>query len=155
MYWRKRFHRHQKSPDLKKKFSPWKGAELGEIPLPRGCFVPNFVEISPVVLERKIDEICQCILSISLLYALRKRRAPSLTWTWISFTEKRFVPSLLDTGAPRSGEGDFVFVKVGKEILLYRCYIPFKKFEKKSPSWNDILYQASWNWTSGFKEEDI
>ena len=42
------------------------------------------------------------------------------------------MPSLLDTGAPSSGEGDFVFVKVGKEILLYRCYIPFKKFEKKN-----------------------
>ena len=35
-----------------------------EIPFTLGCFEPNLVEIGPVVLERKIYKIRQCIFAI-------------------------------------------------------------------------------------------
>ena len=40
------------------------------------------------------------------------------------------MPSLLDTGAPSSGEGDFVFVKVGTEIWLIAVISPLKSLKK-------------------------
>ena len=41
------------------------------------CFLPNLVEIGPVVLENKIFKLCQCIFVISLLSPHGKRRGPS------------------------------------------------------------------------------
>ena len=45
-----------------------------------GCFVPGFVEIGLVVLEKKISKFCQCIFGISLLSSLEKRAWPFI-WT--------------------------------------------------------------------------
>ena len=36
------------------------------LPFIQGCFAPSFVEIAPVVLEKKIFKVRQCILAISL-----------------------------------------------------------------------------------------
>ena len=48
--------------------SPWKGwgpsFEQTYIPFTQGCFVPSLVEISSVVLEKKIFKFHQCIFAI-------------------------------------------------------------------------------------------
>ena len=63
----------------------------------QGCFVPSLVEIGSVVLE-KIFKFRKCIFPISLLSPLGKRQSPSVEQTWIPFTKRWFVPSLVEIG---------------------------------------------------------
>ena len=68
------------------------------IPFTQGCFLPSLVEIDPVVLEKKILKVCQCIFAISLLTPLGKGRGPSFEQTWILITQGCFVPGLVKIG---------------------------------------------------------
>ena len=67
--------------------SSWKGAWKGRgplfeqtwIPIAQECFVQSFVDIGPVILEKKTLKFRQCIYTISLLSPLRKERGSSLS----------------------------------------------------------------------------
>ena len=65
------------------------------IPFTEGYIVPSLIEIGPVILEKKIFKLCQCIFSISLLPPLGKGCSPSLVKTLIIFTQKCFMSSLI------------------------------------------------------------
>ena len=56
------------------------------------CFMPCWVGISPVVLEKKIFEICLCIFAIALLSPIGKLWGPSFEQTSIYFTQGCFLP---------------------------------------------------------------
>ena len=60
------------------------------------CFVPTFVEVGPVVLEKKIFNSCQFIFFISQLSAIWDGLGPSFEQTWILLTQGCFVPSLIE-----------------------------------------------------------
>ena len=66
------------------------------VPFTQECFVPSFVEIGPVVLERKFFKFRQCIFAISLLSPFGKRHFPSFERTRLPFTKGCFVPSLVE-----------------------------------------------------------
>ena len=66
------------------------------IPSTQGCFVPNLVEIVPIVLKRGFLNIFQYNFTISLLSPLWKRRGPSFEQSWISSTQGCFVVSLVE-----------------------------------------------------------
>ena len=72
--------------------------EQNWIYITRGCFVRSLLEISPVVLEKKIFEFCQYILTLLLLSPLGKGHGPSFDQTWIPFTYGSFVPSSVEIG---------------------------------------------------------
>ena len=76
------------------------GPSFGQtwISINQGFFVTSLVEISPVVLKKKIFKVGQCIFTISLLSPLWKRRGPSFEQTQIPFTQGCFVPSLVEIG---------------------------------------------------------
>ena len=57
-----------------------------------------FVEISPLVLEKKIFRFRQYIFAISLAPSLEKERGPSFEQTWIPFTKGYFLPNLVVIG---------------------------------------------------------
>ena len=57
-----------------------------------------FVEISPVVLEKKNFRFRQYIFAISLAPSLEKERGPSFEQTWIPFTKGYFLPNLVVIG---------------------------------------------------------
>ena len=59
----------------------------------QGCFEPSLVEISCMVLEKKILNFINVQLS-----PLGKKQGPSFEQTWIPFTHGCFVPSLVDNG---------------------------------------------------------
>ena len=83
--------------------SPWKRAVpliwKIWIPITQGCFVPSLVEMGPVVLEKKIFKVRQCIFAISWFSPLGKWRDPSFEQTWIPITQECFVPSLVEIGS--------------------------------------------------------
>ena len=58
--------------------------------------MPSLVKICPVVLEKKILKICQCIFAFSLLSPIEKKGGASFDQTWIPFTLKCFLPSLIE-----------------------------------------------------------
>ena len=59
-----------RGPSLEQTWNSWN--------IIKGCFVQSLVEIGPMVLEKKIFNIRQCVFAISLLSPLVKRRGPSL-----------------------------------------------------------------------------
>ena len=68
-------------------------------PFTRGYFVPNLVEIGPVVLNRKSFKSYQFIFIISRFCPLWEGRSPLfLKNTWVPFTKGYFVPSLVEIG---------------------------------------------------------
>ena len=69
------FSQFRNYPPFGKRRSP--SFEQTWIPYTKGCFVLSLVEIGPVVLEKKILKIRQCIFRFSYLSPLRKRRGPS------------------------------------------------------------------------------
>ena len=71
-----------------------------ESPSPKdACFVPNLVEIDPVVREKKISKFRQCIFAISNYLRLEKCVALYLKKNRISFTQGYFVLSLVEIGS--------------------------------------------------------
>ena len=80
--------------------SPWKGRgpsfEQTWIFFTKGYFMPSFLEIVPLVLKKMIFQLCQCILAILKLSPLGKERGPSFEQTWIPFTQRWFVFSLVE-----------------------------------------------------------
>ena len=65
----------------------------------QGCFVPSWVEIGPVVLEKRILFISSMYFRYFCNYLpLEKGKGPSFEQTWISFTQGCFVPSLVEIG---------------------------------------------------------
>ena len=64
-------------------------------PFTEECFVPKFVENRPVVLRKKIFNLCKCISTILLLFLLGKRHGPSFQQIWISFPQECIVLSLI------------------------------------------------------------
>ena len=79
-----------------KRAGPW--FKQTQILFTQGCFLPNLVEIGPVVLERRFFYIYQCIFAISLLSPLGEWQGPSFEKTWIPFTQEWFMPSLIEIG---------------------------------------------------------
>ena len=65
------------------------------IPFTQGCFVPSFVEIGSVVLEKIFR---QCNFAISLLSPLEKGRGISFEQTWFPFTQASYKPILVEIG---------------------------------------------------------
>ena len=68
------------------------------IPSTPGCFVPNLVEIGPVVLKRGFLNIFNIILLFLLLFPLWEGHGPSFEQTWISSTQGCFLSSLVEIG---------------------------------------------------------
>ena len=68
------------------------------IPYAQGCIVPSLVEIGPVVPEKKIFKISQCISLFRYHLLLGIGRGLSFEQTWINFTHWCFVPSLVEIG---------------------------------------------------------
>ena len=62
------------------------------------CFVPSLFEIDKMVLEKKIFEFHPRIFKISSLSPLDKERDPLYVQTWIPFTQRCIVPSLVQIG---------------------------------------------------------
>ena len=74
------------------------------ISLTQGWLVPHFVEIKPVVLEKKIFKFRQSIFPILLLSPVGKVYGPSFEQNWIDpFDQECFVPSLVENGSVGSG----------------------------------------------------
>ena len=65
------------------------------VPITQGSVVPSLVKIDMVILE-KIYKLPQRIFAISLLSALEKGHNSLFEQTWISFTQKVVVTSLLE-----------------------------------------------------------
>ena len=65
------------------------------VPITQWSVVPSLVKIDMVILE-KIYKLPQRIFAISLLSALEKGHNSLFEQTWISFTQKVFVTSLLE-----------------------------------------------------------
>ena len=109
--------------------SPWKRAgpsfEQTWIPISQGCFVPSLVEIGPVVLEKKIFKIGQCIFAISFLSPLRKGRGPSLEQTWIPITQRMLCAKFGWNWLSGFGEEDFLILLM--YFSLFRNYLPLEK----------------------------
>ena len=57
--------------------------------------MPSFVEIGPVVLEKKIFKFRQYILPLLLVSPLEKGQGPLFVQIWILFTQGCFVPCLV------------------------------------------------------------
>ena len=72
--------------------------EQNLIPFTQEYIVPSLVEIGPVVLEKKIFKVHQCIFAISLLSPVGKGHGPSFEQTGILITQGCFVPSLVEIG---------------------------------------------------------
>ena len=68
------------------------------IPITQGCLVLSSVEISQVVLKKKIFKVQQFMFAISLSSPLKKGRGPSFEQTWIPITQGCFEPSLVKIG---------------------------------------------------------
>ena len=60
--------------------------------------MPRLVEIGPVVLEKMNFEYFQKNFTFLLISPLGKGRGPSFEQTWIPFTQRCFVPSLVEIG---------------------------------------------------------
>ena len=60
--------------------------------------MPSLVETGPVLLEKTIFEVRQCIFDIFLLSPLGKGRGPSFEQIWIPITQGCFVPSFIEIG---------------------------------------------------------
>ena len=123
------------------------------------CCVPSLVEIDPMVLERKILKICQCIFIILLLSHLGKECGPSFEQTWIPFTKRCLVPNWWKWP---SGSGEDVFLIFVKVFSLIHSYLHLEKGgalhlnKLQSPSPKDAVCQvwlklALWFWRRRWK----
>ena len=131
-----------------------RGPSFGQtwIPFTQGCFVPSFVEISLVILEKWSSKVCQCIFAISLLSPLGNRKDPSFEQKWIPLTQGFFVPKLLDIGPVVLEKRVF---KVCQSNFFISISSPLGKgrgplFEKKM-----LCAKFGWNWPTGSGEEDV
>ena len=61
-------------------------------------FLQRFVEIDPVIPEKKIFKFRQYIFTLLFLFPLSKGFGPSFVQIWIPTTQGCFVPSLVDIG---------------------------------------------------------
>ena len=61
-----------------------------------GIICVKLVEISQVVMKKKILKFCKCIFAISYLSLLENRCGPSFQQTWIPFTKGCFGISLIE-----------------------------------------------------------
>ena len=64
------------------------GPSFDNLVLPSGCFVPNFIEIEPVVLEKRIFNVKCCCYVFLYNLPLVKHAALHLKDTWIPFLGK-------------------------------------------------------------------
>ena len=122
-----------------------------------GYFVPNLVEIGPVVLEKILNFVNVFSLYCNYLplekdgaLHLNKHKFPSLkdvlcqVWLKLAmwFWRRRF----------------WYFIDV---FLLFHNYFPLEKetalhlYKLDSPSTKNALCQFGWNWPSGSREEDF
>ena len=101
-------------------------SEQTGIPFTEGCVVWRFVEISPVVLEKKIFKFRQCIFAISLLFPLEKGRGPLFEQpcNWIPFTQVCFVSCLVEIAL---GQWIFNLISSMYVFSIFRYYLPLKK----------------------------
>ena len=89
-------------------------------PSTQGCFVPNLVEIGPVVLKRGFLNLFNIIFYFAFISPLREA-CPSFEQTWISSSQGCFVSSLV-------------------EIYLQCSYSSFRRFLKLH-----LAYVLRWN----------
>ena len=82
------------------------------MPSNQGCFVPCFVEIGPLVLEKEIFKYFQYNFTISLLSPLGEERGPSFKQTWIPSIHGCFVPCLVEIGP----------VVLEKKLKMWKVY---------------------------------
>ena len=85
-------------------------------------FVSSLVEIDPVVLEKKIIKMYQCFFAM-FLSPIDKGRNPSFEQTWITLTQRCFVPSLVEIGPLVLEKKILKFVNV---ILQFCNYLPLE-----------------------------
>ena len=83
------------------------------------CFVPCWVGISPVVLEKKILKFCWCIFLIAFLSSFGKVRGPSFEQTSIYFIEECSLPSLVEIGP--------VVLENILKFSLFLYYLPMER----------------------------
>ena len=93
------------------------------IPFTQRCNVAGLVEIGPVVLEKKIFLMCQCIFAILLLSPFGKGRGPSFEQTWIPFIPRMLYAKFGWNWSSGSRGEDFFFVNV---FSLFRNYLPLE-----------------------------
>ena len=96
------------------------------IPLTQRWFVSSLIQNGPVVLEKMMFQICQCIFAFVIISPWKKEG--SLIWTnLIPFIQRWFVPSSFEIGPSGSREEYF------KNLSMYFCYFviisPLKKAE--------------------------
>ena len=117
----------------------------------------SLVEIGPVVLA-KIFEFRQCIFTISKLSPLWKEGGPSFDLTLVPFTQRCFVPSLVEF-SPLILEKKIFFIS----SMYFRYFVHISPFPRAGPFiWTNLnpLYprmlcaKFGWNWPSGSGEED-
>ena len=115
-------------------------------------------EIGLVV--KKILKFCQCIFPLSLLSPLGNKHSPSFEQTGISFTQRCFVPSLVEIG-PVVLEKKIKILNFVNVFSQFRNYPPLEKDgvlhlnKLESPSPKDDLCQvwfklAKWFWWRRF-----
>ena len=128
------------------------------IPFAKEYFVPNFVEIGQVVLEKKNSKFRQCFFTISWLSPLGKERGPSFDQSWIPFTQGCFMQSLVEIGS----------VVLEKKIFLsssmyFSYFIIISPWIRGPIFWTNLnslhprilCAKFGWNWPSGSGEEDL
>ena len=64
----------------------------------QGFFMSSLIEIGPVIMEKNIFKLCQCMVALSLLSRLRKGHGPPFKQTWILYIQGSFVPGLVEMG---------------------------------------------------------
>ena len=85
-------------------------------------FVPSLVEIGPVVQEKKIFKISQCIFAFFYYHPLENGWTIHLNS--LHFPQECFVPSLVEIGPVVLEKRTFNFVNV---FLIFRNYLPLEK----------------------------
>ena len=91
----------------------------------------SLVQIGPVVLEKKVFKICQCIYVSRnfVIISPWKGRGPSFEQTWIPFTQGCFVPSLVEIG-PAVLEKKFkmwkVYRRTDRQQVIRKAHMSFQ-----------------------------
>ena len=165
-FWRRR------SLNFSNVFSPFRnyltlGKERGPsfeqiwIRFTQGCFVPSFVEIGSVVLEKKVFKFHQCISLFCNYLPLKRGRALHLNKLEFPSPKNAFWQVWLKLAQWFSRRR---FLKVVNLFLLFPNYLPFGKGvavhlnKLESPSPRDTLCQvwlksAQWFWRRKWKCE--
>ena len=118
----------------------------------QGGFVPSFVEIGPIVQEKKILKFCQCIYAISLS-PLRKGCGPLFGQTWAPSPKDALwqVRLVLEK---KIFQISSVFFYYFISISPWKRVRPFTLNYLKSFNTNMLFVKCSWNWPTGSGEED-